>query len=305
MIRTLNFLAVNIFLFNLVSCGQKQTIVSEARLYESDAFKNYWYAGKAEISSYRLQQSRYGEVREGEAVLVFVTEDFSKSKHVKLDNPGLAEKDKVSVLKMNFTKNFVTGIYPYSMMLSVFTPVQHHLQPTLKVTSSVQEWCGQIFCQMNLKGGRYHVTGHSYFESEGDEEFSVTRVWLEDELWNLIRLAPTKLPVGSFEIIPGMFFSRLLHVRQSVQQALGTRTETANDVLYEISLKNPERTLAVRFGKEFPHHILGWRETFVERGQVQQTTATLLKTMNTDYWTKNKNEHVPLRDSLGLFSTFK
>ncbi|MFZ5970486.1 MAG: hypothetical protein ACOYXA_02745 [Bacteroidota bacterium] len=303
MIRIASFLVVNLFWFSLSSCGQKQATVGSIRLYESDVFKKYWYTGQAEISSYHLQQSRYGEVREGEAVLIFVTEDFSKSKHVKLDDPGKAGNDKVSVLKMNFTKNFVTGIYPYSMMLSVFTPVQN--PTTLKVTSSVQEWCGQVFCQMNLKGTRYQVAGYSYFEQEGDETFSIKQTWLEDELWNMIRLAPADLPVGSFEMIPGMFFSRLLHVKQMAHQAVGTRTENEDTVHYELRIKDMERTLVIRFRKEFPHNILGWEETFVEQGQIQKTTATLLKSLKTDYWTKNKNEHLPLRDSLGLLSPAK
>ena len=42
----------------------------------SQEFKGYWYAGKAEVSSYKLEQARYGEIREGNAVLVYVTEDF-------------------------------------------------------------------------------------------------------------------------------------------------------------------------------------------------------------------------------------
>lgn len=39
-------------------------------------FKDYWYAGKAEITSYKLEQARYGELRDGKAVLVYVTEPF-------------------------------------------------------------------------------------------------------------------------------------------------------------------------------------------------------------------------------------
>ena len=42
----------------------------------SKAFKTYWYAGEAEISSYKLEQERYGEMRDGHAILVYVTEDF-------------------------------------------------------------------------------------------------------------------------------------------------------------------------------------------------------------------------------------
>src|SRR6185436_8136591 len=83
-------------------------------VYDSDQFKSYWYGGKAELNSYKLQQSRYGEIREGKAMLIFVTEDFSRNLQVKLDEPGDVA-DKISVLKMNFTKNFITGVYPYSM----------------------------------------------------------------------------------------------------------------------------------------------------------------------------------------------
>src|SRR5258708_5694935 len=156
-------------------------------LYETEQFKSYWYSGKAEISSYKLIQSRYGESRKGKAMLIFVTEDFSKRKQVKLDDPESAGKDKVNVLKLNFTKNFVTGIYPYSMMLSVFSPVNRNQQAhSLKVTMSSQEWCGNVFSQMNFVGNKYAFVGHSYFEKEGEENILLQGTWLEDELWNVI-----------------------------------------------------------------------------------------------------------------------
>ena len=86
-------------------------------------FGDYWYQGKAELTSYDLEQARYGEIHPGHAVLIFVTEDFSRSKHVKLDRPQSAGDDAVKVLKLNFMKKFNTGIYPYSMMSSMFTPI--------------------------------------------------------------------------------------------------------------------------------------------------------------------------------------
>ena len=54
-------------------------------------FKDYWYAGKAEITSYKLEQSRYGELRDGKAVLVYVTEPFLPKAQVKADqkNPKM------------------------------------------------------------------------------------------------------------------------------------------------------------------------------------------------------------------------
>ena len=52
------------------------------------AFKKYWFAGDAEISSFTLTQSRYGELRSGDAVLIYVTEDFLPNIQVKANNPG-------------------------------------------------------------------------------------------------------------------------------------------------------------------------------------------------------------------------
>ncbi len=271
------------------------------KLYESDSFKSYWYSGKAEVNTYTLDQSRYGEPREGSAALIFVSEDFSKSKHVKLDDPAAAGEDKVTVLKMNFTKNFVTGIYPYSMMLSVFKPINGGDHPhAMKAAMSSQEWCGQVFSQINLAGNQFTFTGHSYFEKEGEESFAMESTWLEDELWNQIRLSPEDLPVGEVRIIPGLFFTRLKHSSLKPLRASVTRADSVDQVRYEIKYLDQARNLIIIYQKQFPHQILGWEERFEERGQFMRTKAVLNKSMLIDYWTKNKNEFLYLRDSLGL-----
>ncbi|MCX8490965.1 MAG: hypothetical protein ORN54_07850 [Cyclobacteriaceae bacterium] len=274
---------------------------SSPHLYQRDDFKNYWYNGKAEINTYRLSQSRYGENSDGSAVLIFVSEDVSQKKQVKLDNPASAGSDKVSVLKMNFTKNFVTGVYPYSMMLSVFTPIERHIFPhTLKATFSSQEWCGQVFGQLNLKNKKYQVQSNSYFESEGDQADQLNAVWLEDELWNLIRLDPGQLPVGEVTIIPGFFFTRLLHSPMKEQKATITSKKRNDQVEYSIQMPLLNRTLVITYRLEFPHTIVGWEEHFIERGKPVSTKALLEKSIRLDYWNKNKNEFISLRDSLGL-----
>ncbi len=291
-----------LFGFISYSCDHKVASNEGApHLYTTAGFKDYWYSGKAEISTYQLVQSRYGEPRNGKAVLIFVTEDFSIRKGVKLDDPDRAGSDKVSVLKMNFTKNFITGIYPYSMMLSVFTPINRIQFPnTLKVTMTSQEWCGQVFTQMNWKKKKYEIQSNSYFEAEGDLNTQLKSTWLEDEIWNLIRLDPDQLPIGEIELIPGMFFSRLLHQRIDIQQAIVTRTKEDHVINYILSVPKQSHTLSIHFDAKFPHQIFGWEESFMERGQPMQTKATLDKTLITDYWTKNKNEFIDLRDSLGL-----
>ena len=68
---------------------------------EGGVFDQYWYQGRAEISSYTLTQARYGELRKGDAVLVFVTEPLSKSRQVKTDPTPSNKEDVVSVLKLS------------------------------------------------------------------------------------------------------------------------------------------------------------------------------------------------------------
>ena len=112
----------------LIGCAsQNPKIESEI----DPQFKDYWYNGEAEISSFQLKQARYGELREGSASMIFVTEQFSKKNWSKPNSP--LEKDP-RVLKLNFTKKFITGIYPYSMMTSSFFPIDG--PHSLKVGSS-------------------------------------------------------------------------------------------------------------------------------------------------------------------------
>ena len=42
----------------------------------AESASDYWDRGQAEVARYDLVQTRYGEPREGHAVLVFVTEPF-------------------------------------------------------------------------------------------------------------------------------------------------------------------------------------------------------------------------------------
>jgi len=272
----------------------------------SEEFKNYWFKGKAEISSYQLKQARYGEIRQGKAVMVFVTEDFSRNKQVKLDQPQRAGTDAVKVMKLNLTKKFKTGVYPYSMMQSVFTPVDLTKSPhSLKVTTSSQEWCGHTYAQLNLQPDGYSVQAYSYFESEGDQKERLDQVILEDEIWNRIRIAPDQLPVDKFSIIPNTMTQRLRHTPVEVVRVHGSLKEhNVEQWVYELDFASPERNLKIYFNKEFPYAIQGWEETYRDgfgaNAQELTTTATLDRTIISDYWTKNSNADAHLRKELNL-----
>lgn len=261
-------------------------------------FEDYWYGGEAELNTYQVEQSRYGEMREGKAVMVFVTEDFSKSKHVKLDNPEKDWKDKVSVLKLNFVKRFVTGIYDYSMMLSVFTPVDLENYPhSLKTTTSSQDWCGQSFMQMNHKGGSYEVQLRSYFESEGDKDFTTGGDLLEDELWNRLRIDPTSIQPGEMDLVPASFFSRLKHKTVKPRQARIRLEQDAEMNRLIVEYLHLDRTIIIGYEPQFPYRILYWEEQ--DEGKLS-SKGTLLETIKAPYWTLHDNDDHYLRDSLHL-----
>lgn len=270
-----------------------------------EEFKNYWYQGEAELSSYNLEQARYGAIHEGKAVLIFVTEDFSRKKQVKLDNPQEAGNDAVNVMKLNYVKKFNTGIYPYSMMKSVFTPVNRQEYPhTFKVTTSSQEWCGHTFTQYNLDGNNYDVLLRSYFESEGDQDFSLNAVLLEDEVWNIIRLNPDALPTGEIDIIPSTFYQRLGHKEGKVAKASASLESSGETKKYTLEYSGYDRTISIEFQSQFPHKIMGWEESYTSgfgsNAQKLTTKATLDESIKLDYWTRNSPVDSVFREKLNL-----
>lgn len=136
-----------ILLIFLQGCRHVKTDEWVAPSLAIQTFDDYWYTQGAEITRYRLEQVRYGEIHEGDAVLIFVTEGFLPDKQVKANHPEYHDQV-IPILKLIFTKKFYTGIYPYSLMSSIFTPIDIIQYPhTLKVTASTQEWCGQVYSQ--------------------------------------------------------------------------------------------------------------------------------------------------------------
>lgn len=277
-------------------------------LIKNDQFNDYWYQGKAEITSYFLEQARYGEIHKGHAVMVFVTEPFSKSKKVKLDNPSQTPKDAVSVLKLNATRKFNTGIYPYSMMSSIFTPVDVEKYPnTLKVSTSSQEWCGHTFMQLRAQKNNFSVETDSYFESEGDTETTVDKVLLEDEIWTKLRIDPKAMPTGDIELLPGTMFARLKHIAYQAFPAKATMVphrDQSDLMTYRIVYQGLNRSLSIHFQKEFPYEIEGWEETmtsgFGAGAKTLTTKASRNKSIMDAYWSHNGNDDLNLRTKLGL-----
>lgn len=269
----------------------------------SAAFSGYWFAGQAELNHYRLEQTQYGTLHPGEAVLIFVTEDFLTDKQVKADTPS---DRAVPVIKTNISKKFVTGIYDYSLFTSVFTPIGVPLYPnTLKASTSAQDWCGHSYQQLNYQNNGYVVSGKSYFEKTVAEDYTVEKAMLEDELWNRIRLDPAKLPIGDVRLIPGTMAARLRHktleplpATAKLDDYLGTLYPGKFLRAYTVEYPTDNRTLIIIFEKLFPHKIVGWSDTYQSRDSLLTSRAVLTKTIQTDYWNHNAPADTTLRAEL-------
>lgn len=291
-------LSLSLFLFLvavLMSCAPENR-----EGVEETQFASYWYQGTAEINVFDLQQSRYGERRQGKAVMIFVTEDFSKSKQVKLDAPEDRPSDAQKVLKLNMTRDFVTGVYPYHTMLSIFTPVYEE-SPAPKLTASVTEWCGQSFTQLNYKSGKYTAKQFSYFESEGDLESKLDGQ-AEEELFTLLRLNPNLVPLGNVTLIPSLIFQRFAHIPLKPEQATISRKMIGSDQA-ELTVVYGEigRKIAIRYQQLFPYEITGFTETWTKaNGQQEVTTATRTHLRQMPYWKQNEQVYESLRKELGL-----
>ena len=312
-------LILAVFLFFTLSCQQqvnkeeqeekeKNTSLQLPGNQSEDTFNQFWYQGTAELTSYDLQQARYGEMRKGEAVLIFVTEDFLVNSQVKKERK--TEEESTSVLKLNFLRKFPTGIYDYSMMTSVFQPIhQEEFLMPLKITSSSQDWCGHSWMQLNRNASGFDLKSYSYFQNEGDQSFELDEVLLENALWNQIRINPDQIPRGERMVFPSADYFRFSHQELKPYKAVITVEKAARENypnLKSFTVNYPEldRLLTIYFQSEFPHEILGWTERrksgFGDAAQLMETSAWQKAAMKTPYWSQNKLKDSTLRDSLKL-----
>ena len=270
--------------------------------------KNHWDQGLAEVNKYNLKQNRYKDIHPGEVVLVFVKEDFLTDKQVK--NETYTDAQSTPVLKNIFLRKFTTGIYDYSMSTNTFTAFdQTNFPGSIKIQSSSTEWCGTSYMQFNGFDDKYKVELRSYFETEGDQNFEIDKTLLEDELFNLIRIDPSNLPVGKINIIPSAQYLRLAHAQTKVLHAFaevspysGKEFRTKDVLAYKLEITSLKRTLTIYFEDQYPHTIVGWddRHPSIFDGEIRTSSARLSHQVMKAYWKHNTLEDTPLRKQLGL-----
>ncbi|WP_075343958.1 hypothetical protein [Tenacibaculum agarivorans] len=307
--KNIYYLLAVIFSFYLHSCMQsnaseRKSIATEdnkisQKRNASEQSKKYWFDGTAEITSYTLSQARYGELHEGTATLIFVTEPFSKISNTKADRQ---RQDNIPVLKLNMNKKFTTGIYPYSMMNSTFFPFENE-NTSLKIASSIQEWCGMTYVEMKNENDLL-INFNSYFEGASFKNKKIKSTILEDDLWSLLRLNPELLPEGEQNIIPSFFYLNSTHKEFKAYTATISIEKLENQNIYTIHYPKLQRTLSIQFSKDFPFTISGWKDSYNSgygaNKKVLTTEAKINKRIKVDYWNKNSNKDKEWRNKLGL-----
>lgn len=310
--KQLTLLSILLLSFACNTVQDKQKDITSAQQesvagHFSGGLSEYWYEGKAEINTYELQQARYGEIHPGTVSIIFVSEDFLTDKQVKNDN--YTNPSSTPVIKTNMIRRFITGTYDYSIMSSVFTPTKTDEQPhTLKVTTSMQDWCGQTFTQLNYEGGgKWNAQLRSYFEAEGDQNKVVPADFLEDEIFNRIRSGWEQLPTGEYRVIPNTSYLLMSHKPYEAQRATLALGDYAGDTFVGESLKSYTldftglgRTLEVVFDAESPYVIRGWTESVTSRGKSLTSVAKLTHQAREPYWSQNSVADQGRRAALGL-----
>jgi|GEM_PF-74061 len=272
----------------------------------SSRFWEWWGDGQAELSGYRLTLPRYRESREAELALIYVTEPHDRRSWIKDDD---AEgRNRVEVLKLNFNAFFLTGIYPYGVMTSVFAPVDRYraerFQP-VRIVHSAQEWCGAYSHLVWPGPDRFRSLRLSYFAGEDERVADVAvedATLYEDAL--LIQLRELDGPFAEGRdwegpLVPALWRVRAGHGDPAPVEARITRREASREgpggevPVTRFTVEAGEYRRVIDVERDHPRRILGWTTSAGEE-------AELLATERLPYWRLNQLGDESYREALGL-----
>lgn len=257
----------------------------QAPIFDS-AFWSVWGDGQAELSGYRLTEPRYGELREGTAVLIFVTETFSNSLRVKSDPGRHPATDEFPVIKLNRIEDFQTGLYDYNLMTSVFAALTgvngRPAGSPGKISFGSQEWCGHVYSQALFDSAAVRFTSHSYFDGEADEARAIAgRLFVAEDallLWARGLAWPRMAPGQSLAapMLRSLKSARLDHRALEVGQVIltveaGTGPLTVPGGTFTVQHRTAHEDLGRgwMFDVEAapPHRIIRWRNSDGEEAE--------------------------------------
>lgn len=276
----------------------------------SPAFYQAWSDGRGEVNVYRLVEERYGDPRDGHAVLIYVAEELNADTYVKVESDRTPPEKRMFVLKLNSLKKFPTGLYDYATMTTVFSVPESHLGfppfQAARVTHTTQEWCGQVWQRLDLRRDGWHIDLRSYFEREADQStvLPAEGTDLEDNLWIKIREldAPWLVPgeSRSLKLVPSTWELRKTHQPASVvpvviQKRDREPIDTALGKLeaYVWTWSVGARSVTAWVEVEGAHRLLAWTDS-------NGGHAEIVESNRVTYWEKNDDEDFTIRRDFRL-----
>ena len=268
----------------------------------SPEFWGHWGDGRAELSGYRVTLDRYGEARNAELSLIYVTEPHDRRTWVKDDSAEAPVR--VEVLKLIRSMHFVTGIYPYNVTASAFSPVDgwtdERFQP-VRLNLDVQEWCGSVTHRVLPGAGRLRPIRLSYFADEGEtlREIGVPKDTLyEDAL--LIQLRELDGPFHEGEAWEGFVVPELWGLRTNRRslEPVPARIDRADatrvgEPVTRFRLETGDYWRTYDVETAHPRRVLAWETSTGEK-------AEILGTERLAYWRLNARGDEQHRGALGL-----
>ncbi len=77
-------------------------------------------------------------------------------------------------------------------------------------------------------------------------------------------------------------------------------TESDSQFVYSVEMPDLNRIITYTTSNQFPYTVMEWTDSYEDGGTMMETTATLKKTIQSAYWSKNSNADEYLRKELGL-----
>ena len=284
---------------------QKNDVVELAERKKASASKDfwgYWGDGRAEIATYEGKIDRYGALRDVRKILIYVTEPMNRQNWIKDDSA--TGDNRINVLKLNHLTEFQTGIYEYSVMKSIFSPVakwkRRRFQP-VKLNMTSQDWCGHLYHGLWIGRTKYREVLHSYFASEGDRERrrSIEEgTVFQDALWTQLRELDGKFNGGkdwSGQLIPRLWDSRTNHEPLESVSAEIVRKEYTFDGrdVTRFILTYGDTKVIYDVAEDYPHRIVHWKHS-------NGSEVRLKAHERLPYWKLNGPEGKRHRKKLGL-----
>lgn len=272
----------------VAGCGKKKVVSKKSARKLPEWFAGYWSTSLTEVSTYELQQARFGNVYEGEAYLSFSQVVYSRARQIAAVNIDTLNKDQMKTLQLVGSRSYKCGNQWHALSQMVVMPQIFRDGPyALKIAASVNDLNGISYAQLNLDANKYLLQVRNPDNREGDQNRVVQLTMTEDQIWCMMRIYPDSLPTGGAFMLPGLLSTRLrnemmqpLAVKLSLHKAelgeLPPALQTRGLLkVYTIDYPVNGRTLQIYFNAAPPHLIEGWKDSYQDSGTSSRWSHTI------------------------------